>query len=54
MTVGGQTYNFVTALSTNAGGTANEVVAGDFGRYRLDQSRRMQSTTTAPAKDNYL
>ena len=28
ITVGGQTYNFVSALSTNAGGTANEVVAG--------------------------
>ncbi len=28
LTVGGQTYNFVTALSTNSGGTANEVVAG--------------------------
>ena len=28
LTVGGQQYNFVTALSTNAGGTANEVVAG--------------------------
>ena len=28
VTVGGQTYNFVTALSTNSGGTANEVVAG--------------------------
>jgi len=28
ITVGGQTYNFVTALSTNSGGTANEVVAG--------------------------
>ena len=28
VTVGGQTYNFVSALSTNAGGTANEVVAG--------------------------
>jgi flagellin len=28
LTVGGQQYNFVTALSTNTGGTANEVVAG--------------------------
>lgn len=28
ITVGGQTYNFVSALSTNSGGTANEVVAG--------------------------
>jgi flagellin len=28
LTVGGQTYNFVSALSNNAGGTANEVVAG--------------------------
>ena len=28
LTVGGQTYNFVSALSTNSGGTANEVVAG--------------------------
>ena len=28
VTVGGQQYNFVTALSTNAGGTPNEVVAG--------------------------
>jgi flagellin len=28
LTVGGQQYNFVTALSTNTGGTPNEVVAG--------------------------
>ncbi len=28
LTVGGQQYNFVTALSTNSGGTPNEVVAG--------------------------
>jgi flagellin len=28
VTVGGQTYNFVTNLSTNPGGTPNEVVAG--------------------------
>jgi flagellin len=28
ITVGNQTYNFVTSLSTNSGGTPNEVVAG--------------------------